>query len=402
MSPPSHIPKSAFVVATPGRSVLDDNARVLHQHGLLRFLALGTRRGTHGVPAEFTRLKPAIGLASFVAAKMLSPYAWESFRFRLHPWFDHWVKKQLLQGDHIISSYGYVNDSFRWVRRHGGKTFLDGGNSHPDNFWSILSEEHQRWKCPYPPVARHHYERSLAMMADVDYVLSPSSYVANSFLQRGFKPEQILKNSYPLDLNCFTPPSVPRPKNRPLTLINTGSLSLRKGTPYLLAAFRLVLRHHPSARLLLTRNLQNDILPVLKQYDDLAIDWAPDLAHAQLAERLGSADIFLLPSLEDGMARTVLEALACGLPVIVTPNTGARDFVQPGVNGEVVPIRDPQAIAEAVLKWGDRIMARSGPGVRMIDPELVSSARFEREFLGQLAAAKLIEPLPGLAAPDTH
>jgi hypothetical protein len=93
-----------FVVATPHRSVCDDNARALQNEGLLRFLALGTRRGTGGVPAEQTRLNPWIGLCGYAAAKALGPFQAESFRFRLLPWFDGWVLKQLQPGDHIISS----------------------------------------------------------------------------------------------------------------------------------------------------------------------------------------------------------------------------------------------------------------------------------------------------------
>src|SRR5204862_7898900 len=162
-------------------------------------------------------------------------------------------------GDHLLSSYGYANECFKFVRRHGGKTFVDAGNSHIENFWELLCEEHRRWNCPHPPVARHWYERSRAMLAETDYVLSPSSYVAESFLARGFKSEQILRNVYPVNLSLFQPAATPRPKNRPLTVINTGNLSLRKGTPYLLEAFRLVHRSHPSARFLLTRSIRNDV-----------------------------------------------------------------------------------------------------------------------------------------------
>ena len=169
--------KGKFVVATPTRSVCDENARVLEKNGALRFLALGTRRGIRGVPPERTRLLPAFGLANFAASKILSPVAAESFRFRMHPWFDRWVKKQLQPGDHVISSHGYANECFKFARRTGGKTFLDAGNSHPENFWTILSEEYKHWNSPQLPVARHHYERSLAMMAEVDFVLSPSSFV---------------------------------------------------------------------------------------------------------------------------------------------------------------------------------------------------------------------------------
>ncbi|WP_040549418.1 glycosyltransferase family 4 protein [Pedosphaera parvula] len=379
------MPKENFVVATPGRSVCDDNARALEHHGLLRFLALATRNGSKGIPPERTRLKPAVGLAAYAAARMLSTFAAESFRMRLHPWFDHWVKKQLEPGNHIISSYGYVNASFQWVRKHGGKTLLDGGNSHPENFWTILSEEHKRWNCPYPPVARHHYERSMAMMEHVDYVLSPSSFVSRSFLERGFKPEQMIRNIYPLDLSCFKPPTEGRPKDRPLTIISTGALSLRKGAPYMLEAFKIVHQKHPSARFRLTNVVQNSAAPILEKYRDLPIDWAPSLPHPQLAQRLQNSDIFVLASLEEGLARTALEAMACGVPVILTPNTGANDFVEAGKIGEVVPIRDPQAIADAILKWGDLIMTRSTPPTRMFDPNLISFESFEADFISQLA-----------------
>ncbi|MEW6306723.1 MAG: glycosyltransferase family 4 protein [Verrucomicrobiota bacterium] len=390
MNPSAPNDKRRFVVATPARTVCDDNARVLEKHGALRFLALGTRHGSAGIPAERTRLNPAIGLAAYLAARVFSTYHAESFRFRLHPWFDRWVSRQLRPGDHVLSTYGCANDCFTWARAHGGRTFLDGGNSHPDHFWRLLKEEHERWKCPLPPVAPHHYERSRAMMEHVDFVLSPSAFVTQSFLAAGFKPEQILKNVYPVDLSCFQPAPQPRPKDRPLSIISTGMLSLRKGTPYLLEAFRLIHARHPSARFLLTRSMQTNVLPVLAQYADLPIDWSPPLPHPELAQRLQSADLFLLPSLEEGLARTALEAMACGLPVIVTPHTGANDFVQPGVNGEIVPIRDPRAIADAILKWADRLLSRAAPPTRMIDADALSFADFEHEFLRQLQSAQLL------------
>src|SRR4051794_10073969 len=108
MSQSSNVPERSFVVATPGRSVCDDNARALYRHGSLRFLALATRRGVDGVPDEFMRLNPAIGLISYAGMRLFSTAKGESIRFRLHPWFDHWVRKQLQPGNHVISSYGYL------------------------------------------------------------------------------------------------------------------------------------------------------------------------------------------------------------------------------------------------------------------------------------------------------
>lgn len=377
--------RGRFVIGVPQRTIYYNSyARTLNNAGLLRFYALGTRRGIPEVPPERTRLNPLIGVGTYVSARVLSPTQAESFRSRLLPLLDSWLKKQLVPGDHIISSYGYVNECFKFARQSGGKTFLDAGNSHIEHYWQLINEEHQRWKCPMPPFSRFWYERSLKTLAETDFVLSPSSYVTNSFLARGFRPEQILKNVYPVDLSLFKPENEPRPANRPLTIINTGSLCLRKGTPYLLEAFRLIQKKIPTARLLLTRTIQDDVKPVLSRYADLPIEWAPPLPHHQLVERLRSADIFVLPSLEEGLVRTACEAIACGLPAILTPHTGANDFIQPGVNGEVVPIRDPQATADAILKWADVIMQ---PGYRpqvTIDTETLSFAHFETCFLQHL------------------
>ena len=383
-------PKQSFVVATPARTVCDDNARALFHHDALRFIALGTRHGTAGIPPEKTKLQPLFGLLNYAAVKTMSPFRAESFRFAMLPLFDRWVKRMLQPGGHIISSYGYTNESFKWIRAHGGKTFVDAGNSHPENFWNILIEEHRRWKCDLPPVSPFWNRRSREMMEHVDYVLCPSSFVRESFLTRGFRPEQILRNVYPVDLSCFAPAPEPRPKNRPLTIISTGGLSLRKGTPYMLEAFRIVHQKHPSARFLLTRNIHDSVVSLLKSYSDLPIDWAPGLPHPQLAERLRSADIFVLPSLEEGLVRTALEAMACGLPAILTPNTGANDFVKPGVNGTVVPIRDAPAIAAAILEWGERVANIAAPSQRLFDTERLSFPYFEREFIAQLTALGLV------------
>jgi glycosyltransferase involved in cell wall biosynthesis len=382
-----------FVVAVAFRSVCDDQARVLAKHGMLRLYALCTRRLTAGIPREVTRLCPPLGLLVYLGARFLPPFQGESFRFALYPLYDQWVLTHLRPGDHIISSYAYANACFAWARRHGGKTFLDGGNSHPDNFWQILNEEHRRWNCRYPPVARFYYERARRTVEHVDYVLCPSSFVRNSFLARGFKPQQILDVFYPVNLSCFTPSPQNRPPQRPLTIINTGMLSLRKGTPYLLEAFRLIRQQVPDARLLLTENVSDSVKPILARYQDLPIEWSPSLSHDKLAERLRSADMFILLSLEEGLVRAAQEAMACGLPVILTPNTGTNDFVVEGVNGSVVPIRNPEATAEAALAWWDRIRGGYRVPVSNLQQQL-SFERLERFFLGHLRRLGLLVEQP--------
>lgn len=331
-----------------------DYARVFEETGSLRLILLGTRRPIPGIPREKQNLQPLFGLWFYLAARLFSPYRGEAMRFGAYPLFDFWASRKLRAGDSVFSSYGYANRCFRIARRHGGITLLDAGNSHPENFWKLVSDEHQQWGCRHPPISPAHYRRSVAMMKDVDWVLAPSRFVQESFLRHGFLAEQIFRNPYATDLSVFRP-GFPRPPNRPFTVINTGGLSLRKGTPYLLEALRILRAKIPDLRILLTRQVSDSIKPILARYGDLPIEWSETLPPTQLAERLRGADLFILPSVEEGMARTALEAMACGLPVILTPNTGASDFVEEGVTGSVIPIRDPAALARSALRWWQKI-----------------------------------------------
>jgi len=158
----------------------------------------------------------------------------------------------------------------------------------------------------------------------------------------------------------------------------------------MLEAFRIVRKKHPSVRIMLTDAVMDNVRHILAQYSDLPIDWAGSLAHPELAVRLRSADVFVMPSIEEGFVRTAAEVMACGLPVVVTPHTGVNDIVTPGQNGEVVPIRDPQAIAEAILKWGDHAMNASDKPRCSFDRNLLSAEQFERRFLDQLEGLGMI------------
>jgi glycosyltransferase involved in cell wall biosynthesis len=63
-----------------------------------------------------------------------------------------------------------------------------------------------------------------------------------------------------------------------------------------------------------------------------------------------TCDVLVLPSIVEGRAMVQLEALSCGLPIIVTPNAGAEDLVEPEKNGFLVPIRAPEKLAE-IIGW---------------------------------------------------
>lgn len=370
-----------FIVACPQRTSADYHAEVLARQSMLRKYFVCTRRPTQGIPEALTCFNKAWGAVATLSAMALPPYLGEWVRSGMHPIYDAWVLPQIRPGDNIISSYGYANFCFKKVKRLGGYTFLDAGNSHPAHFWDIISEEHSIWGVKRPPYPRHWNQRALKMLESTDYIICPSRYVKQTYLDRGFESDRLLYAPFPTNLSLFTPDlEKAPPTTNPLWVVCTGSVSLRKGLPYLLEAVRL-LRQERDVRLMLTRCIESSMSSILKNYSDIPIDWSPSLKHKELAIRLKKAHVFALLSLEDGFARTVTEALACGLPAVVTPHTGARDFIVEGENGYVVPIRDAVAAAEAIQKASN--LRSNGLKSQTKLPDLSFEA-FESQFMREL------------------
>lgn len=363
----------------------DDNfARVLENQGLLDFYALGTRHGTRGVPPEHTRLQPLFGLANYAFAKVLPTYAGESLRFRTFGLFDRWAQSLLRPGQHFFTGYAFAPGAMRLARQRGGRVIMDAWTSHPTGFWEVLAEEQKIWKAKHPPVSDYYQRKVIESVQEADYICFASNFVKNSFLKHGYPAEKLLSNPYPVDLQAFIPSTEPRPASRPFTILHTGGLSLRKGTPYLLEAFRLIRKEVPNAVLRIKRHLREDVTGVLKNYSDLPIEWSDNLDLAGHVRRYQTSDLFLFPSIEDGFAFVVAEALACGVAVVTTTNTGASDLVQPGVNGEVVPIRNARALADAALSWWERIRNGERIGGRATLVEKLSFQTFEANFVAHL------------------
>jgi glycosyltransferase involved in cell wall biosynthesis len=379
-----------FAVACPIRSVCDHHARVFASLGRLQGHYLGTRRGSDGIPESLSKRFPLVGLLSYVVAKTL-PDRGEAAKVACFPMFDRWVARQVPPETAVLSSYGYVVETFRKARASGGSTFLDGGNSHFAHYWREVSEEHSRWNCDLPPFPRPWLDRGLRSIELTDWVFSPSRHVTDSFVREGFPNERILQLPYPVNLGHFSPDAARELPESPLRVVCTGGVTLRKGFPYLLEAMR-ILRESVEAELLLTDIVHPSMRPVLAKYPDIPISWAPMLPHEKLGERLKSAHVFALLSIEEGLARTALEAMACGVPVVLTPATGASDFVIPGVNGEVVPVRSAAAAAAAILRCRNMRIPPGSPQILGLH-EALSFERFShtlREILKRIDA-----PRPG-------
>jgi glycosyltransferase involved in cell wall biosynthesis len=134
--------------------------------------------------------------------------------------------------------------------------------------------------------------------------------------------------------------------NRLIHLISTGRLIERKGFPFLIEALHEL---HGFQLTLLGDGNQRHELEQLAHFYNIEVTFAGTLSHEKIAEYLQKADIFVLPSLNEGMSNSILEAMACGLPIIATDTGGSMELLQG--NGVIIEKQSSKAIKEALINY---------------------------------------------------
>lgn len=180
-----------------------------------------------------------------------------------------------------------------------------------------------------------------AECALADRILVGSTFARDSFVSEGIPAEKLLVVPYGAAIDRFKPARDFADKADEFRLLFVGQISQRKGISYLLRAYETF--HGLGTRLTLIGGFYGDD-SALAPYRNL-FEHIPHLPQMDLINHYQRADVFVFPSLIEGLGLVVLEAMACGLPVITTPN-GPGDIVRDGVDGFVVPIRNPDAIVE--------------------------------------------------------
>jgi glycosyltransferase involved in cell wall biosynthesis len=176
-----------------------------------------------------------------------------------------------------------------------------------------------------------------------DHIFVPSSFVENSLLEAGINKEKISVITFGAPIDYFQP----QPKNDKIfRVLFVGRVEPRKGVHYLLQAWQ-ELKFSQSELLLVGINDFPE--GWLERYTE-QIRYISSVPHASLNQYYSSANVLVLPSLVEGLALVQLEALACGIPLITTPNTGGSDIITDGIEGFIVPIRDTEMLKEK-LEW---------------------------------------------------
>jgi glycosyltransferase involved in cell wall biosynthesis len=268
--------------------------------------------------------------------------------------FDRAVARELPPADAVLGIYGSAALTLRAANAMGVLTVLNFVNSHPAEHNRFLRElaglrgpSHEL--VPERVAQRVEQELSLA-----DLVLVPSRFVANQLLERGLPESRLVVIPYGVDLGAFSP-DTDRPPNARVRCVYVGQISHRKGIPVLLRAARGL----PDIDFVLTGPV---VTPSLLRELPPNARWMGPLPHADVAALMRESDIFVLPSLEDSYGLVVSEAMASGLPVVVTDHVGASEIVEPGLTGFVVPAGDHTPLGAALRCLADDSDLRSRMG----------------------------------------
>jgi starch synthase len=181
-----------------------------------------------------------------------------------------------------------------------------------------------------------------------DTVIVPSNFVKNT-LDLYPKKKNIVVNPFGVPANISAAREL-TDRDTPLRVLYVGSLSQRKGISYL---FDAVEKAGKAVTLTIIGNKVGESQLLDKYCQNHR--WIPSLPHQEILAEMRRHDVFVFPSLFEGMALVQGEAISQGLPVITTPNSGGADILRDGVDGFIVPIRDPEAITLRLLElYGDR------------------------------------------------
>ncbi|MDP2045740.1 MAG: glycosyltransferase family 4 protein [Deltaproteobacteria bacterium] len=208
----------------------------------------------------------------------------------------------------------------------------------------ILEEEYRQFGLKKAVVHPQVVERELTEYQEADYIAIPSQFVKETFLHQGISEERLIHVPFGVDLTHFYP--APKHDNV-FRIIHCGNISLRKGVHYLLEAFAEL--NLPQAELWLIGNMTDEIKPFLRKWGSPAIRHRGPFPERELHTYYSQGSVFCLASIEEGLAMVQAQAMACGLPVICTTNTGGADLVREGRDGFILPIRDVDAIKEKIL-----------------------------------------------------
>ena len=233
--------------------------------------------------------------------------------------------------------------TFRRAAREGRERIWDLPLPHYHAIEEIWRQEAQRWpgSIDFAPHAEPPWKRR---RKDDELALATRISVASAFTKRSLEGTgtraPIVVVPYGFPVASFAPRAAA--PTGPFTVLAVGMHDLRKGTPYLLEAWKRAAIPGAELHLVGPMRLAKSFLD---GYAGLFRHW-PHVPKAELGARYAAAVVLAFPTLGDGFGLVIQEAMCTGTPVVTTPCGGGPECIEDGVDGWIVPPRDIDALVE--------------------------------------------------------
>ena len=331
-------------------------------HGRFHAFELAGYLYREGILVQLATTYPAL-----LARRFLPPGTpivtapWLEIVRRLHGWlgigpspdltiaraFGRFSARILPEVDVLVTWSGASVEAIAEAKRRNTRVVLERGSTHIVHQSEILREGFARWGLIWKETDQRLVERELHEYAAADLIVTGSLYARDSFLARGLAPDRIAVNPYGVDLTRFhpAPPSVVQRKEKRILFV--GEVGIRKGVPWLLEAFAQL---PADWSLHLVGPLAPGFRDLLMRMPNARVVLRGILSRNSLEAEYREADIFCLPSIEEGFGMVILQAMASGLPVVASQATGGPDVGENGRDILIVPPADSVALAEALAR----------------------------------------------------
>lgn len=227
-------------------------------------------------------------------------------------------------------------DTSSWIlakrcKELGKRFILDVSIAHPlskNKVYKLLERKFPKWSPEIQPKKNELIAKEIVETNLADIVVVPSTFVKNTYIENGVDENKIVVNSFGTSIEEFNyNPDKPKGK---CTFFFLGGLTARKGLPFLLETWSQC--DFPNAELIIAGF---GALPSGFQLP-LNVSNLGRLDKEKRGRIFDMAHVFVFPSFFEGLAQVQIEAMASGLPVIGTTNSGAEDLVDEGINGFII------------------------------------------------------------------
>lgn len=345
------------VLSTIGKFHTFDLARQMHQRGALTAIFSGYpwfKLKSQGLPRRKVKTFPYIHAPYmlFAAGLMHSRLMWEWLD---RVWFDRYVARYLPACDVFCGLSGSALRSGIRAKSQGAGYVCDRGSSHIRFQDRILREEYRRQGIPFSGIDPRVIACEEAEYEAADLITVPSTFALDTFVECGVPRQKIRLVPYGVDLSAFYPCG--QRNHNEFRVLFAGNVSVQKGVNDLFDAFQQLPCEHK--RLTLAGSISPELKRTVRRWgEDPRIAALGHVPQSHLKGIMSASDVMVLPSVQEGLALVLAQAMACGCPVIASENTGAPDLFTDGREGFIVPIRDPGAIADRLQRLADT------PGLR--------------------------------------